>query len=137
MEFFNITDPHYTDALKTAVGCMVSLDSQDAEPMPFTACIDDVEDYGRMLYQDFIAGKYGDIQPYIEPPLTSGEAVSIKSNKLNEATINISTLQDAVDLDMATDEEIAQLKAWKTYRVLLSRIDTASAPDIDWPRLPA
>ncbi|KKI48344.1 tail fiber assembly protein G [Obesumbacterium proteus] len=61
----------------------------------------------------------------------------MKSNKLNEATINISTLQDAVDLDMATDEEIAQLKAWKTYRVLLSRIDTAGAPDIDWPLLPA
>ncbi|WP_423804399.1 tail fiber assembly protein [Obesumbacterium proteus] len=137
MEFFNITEPHYTDALKTAVGCMVSIDSEDAEPVPFTACIDDVEDYGRMFYQDLIAGKYGDIQPYIEPPLTSGEAASIKSNKLNEATINISTLQDAVDLGMATDEELTQLKAWKTYRVLLSRVDTAFAPDIEWPVIPA
>lgn len=49
----------------------------------------------------------------------------------------IAPLQDAVDLGMATDEELAQLKAWKTYRVLLSRVDISSAPDIDWPPLPA
>lgn len=31
MEFFNITDARYTDTLKTAVGCMVSLGRADAE----------------------------------------------------------------------------------------------------------
>lgn len=49
----------------------------------------------------------------------------------------IAPLQDAVDLGMATDEELTQLKAWKTYRVLLSRADIARAPDIDWPPIPA
>ncbi|AMO81149.1 tail fiber assembly protein [Obesumbacterium proteus] len=137
MEFFNITDARYTDTLKTAVGCMVSLGRADAELVPFTACMDDIEDYGRIFYQDLIAGKYGEIQSYIEPTLTSGEAESIKSNKLSEATIIISTLQDAIDLEMATDEEPAQLKAWKTYRVLLSRADTSHAPNIDWPPIPA
>lgn len=136
MEFFNITDPHYTDTQKTAVSCMVSLDSADAELVPFTACVDDIEDYGRMLYQDLIAGKYGDIQPYIEPPLTRSEADSIKSNKLNDATIKISTLQDALDLGIATEDELAQLKEWKTYRVLLSRIDTSKASDVEWPKKP-
>ncbi|EOZ2641109.1 tail fiber assembly protein, partial [Escherichia coli] len=27
--------------------------------------------------------------------------------------------------------------AWKKYRVLLNRIDTSTAPDIDWPTIPA
>lgn len=36
-------------------------------------------------------------------------------------------------LDMATDEERTQLTTLKKYRVLLSRVDTSKAPDIDWP----
>ena len=60
-----------------------------------------------------------------------------KLARLAYAANVIAPLQDAVDLGMATDEELAQLKAWKTYRVLLSRADIARAPDIDWPPIPA
>lgn len=52
------------------------------------------------------------------------------------ATAAIAPLQGAVDLDIATDAELAQLKAWKTYRVLLSRVDVSKAPDIKWPEKP-
>jgi hypothetical protein len=33
----------------------------------------------------------------------------------------------AVDLDIATDDETAQLLEWKRYRVLLSRIEPSKA----------
>ncbi|APS96305.1 tail fiber assembly protein [Klebsiella pneumoniae] len=56
-----------------------------------------------------------------------------KANLIAEASQTISILQDAVDLDMATDEERTQLTTLKKYRVLLSRVDTSKAPDIDWP----
>ncbi|HEB5831519.1 TPA: tail fiber assembly protein [Yersinia enterocolitica] len=59
-----------------------------------------------------------------------------KTQLLNDATVKIAPLQDAVDTELATDEEKAQLTAWKTYRVLLSRIDTSKAPDIEWPVSP-
>ena len=59
-----------------------------------------------------------------------------KTQLLNDATVKITLLQDAVDTGMATDVEKEQLTAWKTYRVLLSRIDTAKAPDIEWPVSP-
>ncbi|HFS7394056.1 TPA: tail fiber assembly protein, partial [Citrobacter werkmanii] len=49
----------------------------------------------------------------------------------------IAPLQDAVDLDIATEDEKSQLLAWKKYRVLLNRVDTSKAPDIDWPEKPA
>lgn len=55
---------------------------------------------------------------------------------MSNATENINTLQDAVDLGLATDNEVDSLKSWRTYRVLLSRIDINAAPDIDWPEVP-
>ncbi|RLX81228.1 phage tail protein, partial [Escherichia coli] len=39
---------------------------------------------------------------------------------------------DAADLEIATEEEISLLEAWKKYRVLLNRVDTSVAPDIEW-----
>jgi len=59
-----------------------------------------------------------------------------KTQRLQRATETINPLQDAVDLDMATDKEKAQLTAWRKYRVLLTRIDTSPAPDINWPQAP-
>jgi len=59
-----------------------------------------------------------------------------KAQRLQQATDTINPLQDAVDLEMATDEETAQLTAWRKYRVLLTRVDISTAPDIDWPQAP-
>lgn len=71
------------------------------------------------------------------PAEQTDKAGGEKLARLAYAANVIAPLQDAVDLGMATDEELAQLKAWKTYRVLLSRIDISHAPEIDWPPLPA
>lgn len=47
----------------------------------------------------------------------------------------IAPLQDAVDLDDATEAEVAALKAWKKYRVALNRLPEQPGypTDIDWP----
>jgi hypothetical protein len=66
------------------------------------------------------------------------EHAVIKRNLLMTAANEIITpLQDAVDIDDASDEEITLLKAWKTYRVALNRLDLSIAPDITWPEIPA
>ncbi|EEQ4681892.1 tail fiber assembly protein [Escherichia coli] len=49
----------------------------------------------------------------------------------------MASLQDVVALEIATEENKALLVAWKTYRVLLNRVDTSTAPDIEWPTSPA
>ena len=41
--------------------------------------------------------------------------------------------QDAVDAGIATDEEAADLAAWRKYRVLLMRVDPANPV---WPEMP-
>jgi len=74
------------------------------------------------------------------PPPTKEEQISLakglKDSYRLEADKVIAPLQDAVDLDMATEKEASDLLAWKKYRVLLNRIDTSSAPDIEWPEVP-
>lgn len=64
------------------------------------------------------------------------DAESMKKTLMQAAGETISTLQDAVELDLATDDETTQLEQWKKYRVLLNRIDTSTAPDISWPKQP-
>ncbi|WEB86415.1 tail fiber assembly protein [Providencia rettgeri] len=64
------------------------------------------------------------------------EAIEKRSHLLFEASEAIAPLQDAVDLGMATDKEKVSLQVWKEYRVLLNRVDTSLAPDINFPAKP-
>ena len=59
-----------------------------------------------------------------------------KQSLLSEVSQIISPLQDAAELEIATEAELMHLTAMKTYRVLLGRVEPASAPDIDWPVKP-
>lgn len=76
-----------------------------------------------------------------EPEIPQEDLIAMadqrKSNLISETSQVISILQDAVDLEMATDEEKNQLLTWKKYRVILSRVDTSKAPNIDWPEYPS
>lgn len=56
-----------------------------------------------------------------------------KQSLLQLAAQSIAPLQDAVDLGMATDAEAARLLAWKTYRVMLNRVDLSNPV---WPEVP-
>ncbi|WP_272525833.1 tail fiber assembly protein [Providencia sp. PROV189] len=64
------------------------------------------------------------------------QAEQEKSQRLDEANNMLTYVQDSIDTGLATDEEAAALQAWKKYRVLLNRIDTSLAPNIEWPEKP-
>ena len=61
------------------------------------------------------------------------QATQQKESLLALAALKIAPLQDAVDLDIATEAEAALLLAWKKCRVLLNRVDTSKP---EWPPLP-
>lgn len=65
------------------------------------------------------------------------EAEALKAQLRAQADSEIAWRQDAVNDGYATEQEAADLAAWKKYRVLLMRIDTSKAPDIEWPEVPA
>lgn len=54
------------------------------------------------------------------------------------ATLRIAPLQDAVDADIATDDEIASLKLWKLYRINVNRINQQAGypTSVKWPTPP-
>lgn len=87
----------------------------------------------------YIDGAFAAPQPYTPPPPTAAEVMAQRDALLAEATLRIAPLQDAVDLDDATAAEIAALKAWKQYRVALSRIEQQSGfpAAVNWPKAPA
>lgn len=74
-------------------------------------------------------------------PPTQQELIAEAKSHLDilmaRANYSMTPLQDALDINIATEEEVSQLKAWKTYRVALNRLDLSAAPDITWPEIPA
>lgn len=64
------------------------------------------------------------------------EATAKLSALMAKANAAIAPLQDAVDIDDATEAERASLTAWKKYRIALNRLDLSAAPDIAWPAYP-
>lgn len=74
------------------------------------------------------------------PPPASEQLVAMADSQktvlLLEADNEIAWRNDAIALDMATDEEKSDLTEWKRYRVRLSRVNTSTAPDINWPEKP-
>ena len=71
------------------------------------------------------------------PPPTQEEISAANAKKLQSlrkiADSEISWRQDAVDAEIATDDEVTDLAAWKKYRVLLMRVDTSNP---EWPEKP-
>ncbi|EKN4773423.1 tail fiber assembly protein, partial [Yersinia enterocolitica] len=69
-------------------------------------------------------------------------AAAIQSATLKKAELKavadseIEWRQDAVEEGNPSEKEIADLAAWRKYRVELMRIDTSKAPDIEWPTSP-
>lgn len=64
------------------------------------------------------------------------QATSTRDSLMFTANAAIAPLQDAIDIEAATEDETALLKQWKTYRVALNRLDLNTAPDIKWPETP-
>lgn len=61
------------------------------------------------------------------------QALMLRQQKAESA---IAPLETAIRLNMATEAEKAALTAWETYRVLLNRVDTTTAPEVTWPQAP-
>ena len=64
------------------------------------------------------------------------QALTKKNQFFAEAASQLSYLQDAVDSQIASEQEAQLLVEWKKYRVLINRIDIELAPNIEWPNQP-
>ncbi|WP_436882779.1 tail fiber assembly protein [Enterobacter asburiae] len=92
----------------------------------------DGQENGQVITPD-ANGKPVLTDPVVDPVVV---AEGTKRQLLKEAAEKIAILQDAVDLNMATEDEKFLLIEWKKYRVLLTRIKPEDAPNIEWPVKP-
>ncbi|MFY0750205.1 tail fiber assembly protein [Pseudomonas sp. NFX5] len=75
-------------------------------------------------------------------PLTEEQAKASADLKRDEllavAALRIAPLQDAIDLDLASQDDVERLNLWKRYRVAVNRISSAPGYplDITWPVSP-
>ena len=77
------------------------------------------------------------LRDYVKSPeIELEEAEAKKQGLMGEANGQITPLQDAVELGIATGEETETYNQWRKYRVLLSRVDISTAPEIVWPDKP-
>lgn len=61
-----------------------------------------------------------------------------RDSRLAEAAIRIAPLQYAVDLDEASEKDLADLNSWKKYSVLVNRVNAQPGfpSEISWPKRP-
>lgn len=114
------------------------------------------DDISKMFHPDFVWIEVTGMQPMPqeqwrydgerftppEPPSEDAVMVQIAATKsalMAAAASAIAPLQDAVDLDIATEEETASLRQWKLYRVSLNRIEEQEGfpTSFQWPTLPS
>lgn len=63
-EYKNVSNPVWFDAAHTMVTVDVVFETLGADPVKFNASPEDVMDYGREIYADIVAGKYGPISEH-------------------------------------------------------------------------
>lgn len=80
---------------------------------------------------------------FLAPPTAApvAHAADVRARRdalLAQAALRIAPLEDAIDLDVETPEDIETLTAWKQYRVALSRIEQQDGfpADVEWPAAP-
>ncbi|MDE9480993.1 tail fiber assembly protein [Xenorhabdus bovienii] len=81
---------------------------------------------------------WGDAPSY--PPLTPEElqqlAEKFRENLLDGADTEIMRLERIIRREMATPDEKKLFDEWESYSIELYRLDTSTAPDINWPKAP-
>lgn len=113
----------------------------------------DLTQVGQMVFQEFAldlppAGKTRSVSQsgmpcwVDEPPLPdtviAARNEGAREELLRSAAEQIAPLQDAIDLDQATAEEVERLRAWKAYRVALYRLEDKEGYPllVEWPEQP-
>lgn len=143
-EPLNPADPFSYSDIKDVVRmpngfqCSVKFDARDSY-LPFLACADDVEAHGRAIYQACASKKQSRVPSYLPTENELLEATQERiARELRKAGAEITKYQDRVDVDDASEADIALLRAWKIYRVALNRLpEQENYPHpITWPAAP-
>lgn len=92
---------------------------------------------------DIAADEHYSVSPLPSPEPSLEElieaAINLRNGLLAAAATRIGPLQDAVEMGIATSDEVEALAQWRQYRIVLSRVDKREGfpREINWPVVPA
>ncbi|SDY84548.1 tail fiber assembly protein [Pseudomonas sp. NFIX28] len=154
MKVLSARTPCWNDLAHTTLNLYVTFEEsrESLGEIIFTASPDDPELHGRELFDRAVALEFGDIaEPGVDVIksnmlLQRAELTAVANSMIEKLQADVNILQDSVELEIATDKEIAalatkkiSLSTWKKYRVLLSRVQEQEGfpTVIEWPEIPA
>ncbi|MCJ2374873.1 Tail fiber assembly domain protein [Pseudomonas caricapapayae] len=147
-------NPYWSSQARTTIELMVAFEGlvETHGELPFTASPHDPEPHGVELYERALAGEFGPVQDTpielvrVQVMCIRGDRSAAATARIDELMTEYQTVQDAVALKMATDEQLkalpaveAELNAQRVYRVKLAQLDTLPGYplDFEWPTPPA
>ncbi|HAU2960541.1 TPA: DUF4376 domain-containing protein [Salmonella enterica subsp. diarizonae] len=138
-----VRNPRYNDnGTVTAEVQFEGGTDSDGTPLflPFTAAAHDTEDYGRQIYADLVAGKYGPVIPFTVTPDMYTAAKAAKHAEINawrDAQENISIIftlnGHRWDCGKASQERLSPVAAVARSGLLPSDFFWTDADNIDVP----
>jgi hypothetical protein len=69
MKYTQVLNPIWANAEHTAINCDVDFDDLREELVPFTAVASGDYEHSHQIFADCVAGTYGEIAEYVEPPV--------------------------------------------------------------------
>ena len=133
MIYTDVKNPKWADQQNTIINCEVFF-TQFNSYLPFTANPNDPESYGVEIFNDCIAGVYGEIAPYIKPIPTAEDNKNTAVNLLTQT--DWTTISDVADPALSNPYLTNQAE-FITFRNQVRPIAiNPVAGNIDWPIQP-
>jgi hypothetical protein len=130
----SLSNPRWENIEHTAINCKITTSEFGTEVLPFTASQNDVEAYGREIFADIVAGKYGPIAPYTAPP--SPTATQNKEKAVSKLAATDWVNEPDV-YDPANTPHLINRDVFLAYRAQIRVIAvTPIGGDLDWPTEP-
>lgn len=138
MKYTTVKKPVYANSQQTLIDCIVKFSGFD-EAVPFTASPADIEEHSRKIFEDCVAGKYGEVGPYVyDPAIDFMASEAEKARLLADVSAITENWRTQLMLGIITDEDRKKLTAWMLYAQELQAVNTQRAlSEIQWPEVPA
>lgn len=69
MKYTQVKNPQWANAEHTAINCEVDFDDLREELVPFSAVASGDYEHSHQIFAECVAGNYGAIAEYVEPPV--------------------------------------------------------------------
>lgn len=143
MKYTDVKNLSYANEDKTLITCDVKFELF-SDYIPFAASPDDTEGHGRSIYNECIAGNYGNIGDYTSPVIDYILLAEYRRESLlSSASDKIKDWRTELELGVISNDDKSQLVEWMSYIKELKSLDLTGIADkkayeaISWPVLPA